>query len=360
MKIFQCDNCHHPVFFENTHCENCGMTLGFSPKDRNLYALEQTPEGWSLPKNNPSSYVFCSNHQHNACNWLVEAQAAQPFCIACQLNSVIPNLTKPGNLELWQSLEQAKHRLIYSLLRLELPVISKQVSAELGLQFQFLDEALVAPSEGAVMTGHDCGLITINLEEADPAKREQTRRQMGEHYRTLVGHFRHEVGHYYWDVLVARDEQELLAFRELFGDERLDYGEALKTHYQQSDDGSWRSQYVSFYAASHPWEDWAETWAHYFHLVDVLETAYSFGISAAPRELHSDNLDFKADFDPYLTGSLETILDKSVNLTFAVNSLNRSMGQPDLYPFVIAQPVKDKLHFIDRLINKNRGSNPLH
>lgn len=359
MKIFQCDHCHHPVFFENTHCENCGLALGFDPQNTELFTLTPAADGWTANNNPGTVFRFCSNQQHQACNWLIDSESQQPFCAACKLNSVIPALDQPNNLQLWQALENAKHRLTYSLLRLELPIISKAESPELGLEFQFLDEQLVPPSEGAVMTGHANGLITIKLEEANPATREQTRLQMGEHYRTLIGHFRHEVGHYYWDLLIAKDAELLTSFRKMFGDDRLNYSEALKTHYQKPNDGSWQSDFVSFYAASHPWEDWAETWAHYFHLVDVLETAYSFGITAAPVELKSDSLDLRADFDPYVEGSLDKILDQSVTLSFAVNSLNRSMGQPDLYPFVIAPPVKQKLQFIHHVINKSRNKDLL-
>jgi hypothetical protein len=89
----------------------------------------------------------------------------------------------------------------------------------------------------------------------------------------LLGHFRHEVGHYFWDRLVATDPHQLEEFRVLFGDDRQDYGEALKRHYDEGAPANWQDTYISMYATMHPWEDFAETWAHYLHIVDTLETA---------------------------------------------------------------------------------------
>jgi hypothetical protein len=198
------------------------------------------------------------------------------------------------------------------------------------------------------MTGHDNGLITINLAEADDSERERMRHQMGEPYRTLLGHFRHEVAHYYWDRLV-RDAPGIEAFRQLFGDEREDYGAALQRHYANGPPPDWQERFVSAYASTHPWEDWAETWAHYFHMVDTLETASAFGMRVRPRVTKGADLSAAIDFDPH-SANMDRIIDSWLPLTFAVNSINRSMGIADLYPFVLAPPVIVKLSFIhDRI-----------
>ena len=203
------------------------------------------------------------------------------------------------------------------------------------------------------MTGHDNGLITINLAEADDSERERMRRQMGEPYRTLLGHFRHEIAHYYWDRLV-RDAPGIEAFRQLFGDEREDYGAALQRHYANGPPPDWQERFVTTYASTHPWEDWAETWAHYFHMVDTLETASAFGMRVRPRVTKGADLSTAIDFDPH-SAALDRIVDSWLPLTFAVNSINRSMGIADLYPFVLAPPVIVKLSFIHERIHAAAG-----
>ncbi|WPP50076.1 zinc-binding metallopeptidase family protein [Catalinimonas niigatensis] len=241
-------------------------------------------------------------------------------------------------------MEAAKHRLVYSLLRLGLPLLSKDQQAETGLAFDFL-----ADQEKTVLTGHAQGLITLNIAEADDAERAKRRQAMGEPYRTLLGHFRHEVGHYYWDRLIA-NTNFLSAYRQLFGDEQQDYGEALKLHYQQGVPDDWAKQYISTYASAHSWEDWAETWAHYLHLIDTLETAHAFSLRVAPKVAQEDDsLSANIDRDPYTLKNFDEIIALWLPLTFAMNSINRSMGQPDLYPFVIPPPVIEKLRFVHQV-----------
>ena len=208
------------------------------------------------------------------------------------------------------------------------------------------------------MTGHDNGLITINLAEADDSERERQRHQMGEPYRTLLGHFRHEIAHYYWTRLVGNSNR-LQEFRDLFGDERKDYRDALQQHYANGPPPDWPTHYVTAYASSHPWEDFAETWAHYFHMVDTLETAHAFGLSVRPKVSKGSDFATKIDFDSH-HAEMERLIDAWLPLTFAVNSINRSMGQPDLYPFVLAPTVIAKLTFVhDRIrAQRDRGETP--
>ncbi|MGB6153719.1 MAG: putative zinc-binding metallopeptidase, partial [Pricia sp.] len=352
MKIFRCQKCENPLYFENTKCEVCGCRLGYCEKTSTLVTLiDSSNSGDVVYNNDGKSYRYCKNFVHKACNWIISDEEAGEFCSACALNRTIPNLQKRKNLREWRKLERAKHRLVYALLRFGLPVIDKDVAPEEGLAFDFLSDKNASGNVQPVRTGHLNGLITINIAEADNVHREYMRKQMAEPYRTLIGHFRHEVGHYYWERII-RDRPEILKkFRETFGDERADYGEALKKHYENGPPKHWRRRYISKYAASHPWEDWAETWAHYLHLVDILETAFYFGITTGEAFRDNSPLKMQADFDPYVDGRFGRLLKAFVPLTFALNSLNRSMGQNDIYPFVIPKKTIKKLRFVHRLLH---------
>jgi hypothetical protein len=248
-------------------------------------------------------------------------------------------------------IEVAKHRLVYSLLQMKLPLLSKLQDMEKGLSFNFLSEDEAVEK---VMTGHENGLITLNVSEADDDKRELSRKQMHEPYRTLLGHFRHEVGHYYWDRLI--DNSVFIdEYRQLFGDEREDYGQALQRHYNQGAPTNWNLNFISEYATSHPWEDWAETWAHYLHIMDTLETAGAFGISVAPRIADkNDNANASVKASPYQQPNFQRLLNMWIPITFAMNSMNRSMGNHDLYPFVIQPKVIEKMSFIHKVCMASR------
>jgi hypothetical protein len=267
---------------------------------------------------------------------------------------MIPDLSQAENLANWRKIQLAKHRLFYTLLRLQLPLKTKLEDSDHGLAFDFLAvPPNGAPPDEPIMTGHMNGLITINLAEADDSKRERQRHEMSEPYRTLLGHFRHEIAHYYWDVLVA-NSSSLDKFRQLFGDERQDYTAALQAHYASGPASNWAEHFVSAYASSHPWEDWAETWAHYFHMVDTLETASAFGMRVRPKVALRADLATTVDFDPH-SATMSRIIDSWLPLTFAVNSINRSMGSPDLYPFVLSPRAIVKLSFIHDRIHSASG-----
>jgi hypothetical protein len=256
-------------------------------------------------------------------------------------------------------IERAKHRLVYSLLKMKLPLQSKTVDPKNGLSFDFLADEK-KEGQPKVLTGHSEGLITINIAEADDIAREMARKAMDEVYRTVLGHFRHEVGHYYWDRLIDNTPY-LEQCRELFGDDRKDYGEALKEHYEKGSPPDWAEHFISAYATMHPWEDWAETWAHYLHIIDTLETASSFGVSIHPKIADSSSSIINADIrvDPYNVENFSEIIRLWLPLTFALNSLNRSMGLRDLYPFVISSKVTDKLSFIHTVCYETKQKNIL-
>jgi hypothetical protein len=348
MKLFECQNCGQPLYFENTKCESCGAPLGYLPREATVTALRPSGEQWLALANRNLPYRFCANAAHDVCNWLIPAHEPDQFCVACRHNRTIPNLSNQENLTRWRLIERAKRRLFYTLLKLRLPLDGGQNSN--ALTFDFLDPEAAAAGP-PVMTGHDNGVITLNVAEADDSERERQRGKMGELYRTLLGHFRHEIAHYYWDRLIA-DSRKLEAFRQIFGDERQDYAQALQTYYAQGAPPDWSEHFISAYASSHPWEDFAETWAHYFHMIDTLETAHAFGLVVRPKL--SKGMTARIDFDP-LHAELDRIIEGWLPLTFAVNSINRSMGVSDLYPFVLSPPVIGKLSFIHDCIREQAG-----
>jgi hypothetical protein len=259
-------------------------------------------------------------------------------------------LSVEGNGELWGRIEVAKRRVVSSLIALGLPIASRvDEDPQHGLAFDFIRPA--TPGD-VVITGHSQGVITLNVEEADDARREEIRAALHEPYRTLVGHFRHEVGHYYWYRLLAGSTR-LEGFRDIFGLESTDYDSALRTYQEQGPPADWRTTFISAYASSHPWEDWAETWAHYLHMVDALGTAASFGLKTTGSNLQFEPFTKEALYRPDASEGSEflTFLNACVKLTPMVNEFARSMGQPDFYPFALPRSVVSKLQFIHMLVS---------
>jgi hypothetical protein len=352
MKLFKCQHCGQMLYFRNRQCQNCGRRLGYDADSATLWSLDELDDGfWQAAAPGPTGLRFCANAAFDACNWLLPPDSATPYCAACTHNRTIPDLSDADNVEKWRKLEAAKHHLFYTLLRLDLPLATRAEDPREGLAFDFLAET---PGSGVkVLTGHDDGLITLNLDEADDAARERLRQEMGEPYRTLVGHFRHEIGHYFWDRLV-RDGERLAAFRDMFGDERADYNAALQNYYANGPAAFWAENFVSAYASAHPWEDFAETWAHYLHIVDTLEMGSAFGLHIHPGIEQSASHNVDLDLDPHQNIGIQRLVAAWLPLAFAVNSINRCMGQPDLYPFVLSPGIVAKLGFIDELVHDAR------
>lgn len=328
MRRFRCESCSTEVFFENDACGACGTALGFDPARRDMVALDDARR--------------CANYALGGCNWLADDGG---YCRACRHNRTIPDLSIAENVTLWRAFEDAKRRLFYGLIAFRLPLKTRAEDPAHGLAFDCIADVTLPNGDAKrAMTGHDNGVITIALAEADPARREQARTQFGEPYRTLLGHLRHEIGHYYWDVLVREHKERLPAFRALFGDERADYGEALKAHYAKGANADWCAQFISAYASSHPWEDFAESWAHYLHIVDTLETAQAFEVAVHTPLSPSGRA--RVPFNAYEEREIGRLLAVWTPLTLAINSLNRSMGQPDIYPFVLPAQAVLKFEFI--------------
>ena len=354
MRTYTCQ-CGNTLYFDNIRCLHCGAELGFDPEQLALISLQENEAGLLYsPIQHNKLYRKCENYRSaHVCNWLVAHDDAEPFCRACQLNSVIPDLSSAENQQRWLKLEKAKRRLLYTLISLQLPLTGFKSDPEHGLGFRFMEDIKeLDPFSDEIVTyekimiGHDAGIITINIIEADDSVREQIRENMNESYRTILGHFRHESGHYYWNRLIARSSW-LEPFRQLFGDERNDYKQSLEHYYLNGPTAGWMYQYISAYASAHPWEDWAETWAHYLHCIDILETAshHRVGIEGDTFVLRDENtLSWLQQHD------FNVLMQRLSRLMQTLNELNRSLGLPDPYPFELSARVIEKLEFIHQLV----------
>ena len=354
MRIFHCDHCSNPVFFENTFCERCRHALAYVPGLKQVVSLDPLGTSDAIEKlystpdrsANGRTYRLCNNYAtHNVCNWAVISDDSNPLCRSCRLTRIIPDITPIENRVAWYKMETAKRRVVYSLQEHNLPIESKAENPAGGLAFELLADV---PGDKHVLTGHDNGVITLNIAEADDVERERRRISLHEPYRTLLGHFRHEIGHYYWDRLVDKSPR-LDDYRRLFGDERRDYNNALKEHYEKGPGPNWNENYVSAYASVHPWEDWAETWAHYMHMTDTLETAAACGLSLRPDRKDEPVME-KPAMKPAARQTFVEIIDNWFPLTYALNSLNRGMGLADAYPFVLPPAAVEKLRFVHETI----------
>jgi hypothetical protein len=338
---FTCAVCGGRLGFENSVCVTCGTDQGFSMTRMAL-----------VPVPTDGSAAVCANLGLAACQWLVPAPGM--LCLSCRLTRTRPADEDLVGLGRFATVEGAKRRLVYQLLDLRLPVVPRTDDAD-GLAFD-----LLSSRDEPVTTGHADGIVTLDLAEGDDAQREAVRLEMGEAYRTVLGHLRHEVGHYYWQVLVEarspgsgwnRDPgsgrpwesgaDSVDRFRALFGDEREDYAAALRRHYGGPPDPSWNDRHVSAYATAHPWEDWAETFAHYLHITDTLQTAAAQGLTAGgPDPVDS----------PDRLETAQQLVDRWLPLAYALNEVSRSMGVGDLYPFVLSEVVIEKLAFVHGLV----------
>lgn len=330
MKRFHC-SCGQELFFDNSHCNHCGASLGFDAAQLALIAVTEQGDYLQAQTDPGLRFRRCQLHRQPVnCNWLIAADDPSIQCIACRLTRTIPDQSYVHNQKRWQVLETAKRRMIYGLLDLKLPFNQP----DHPLQFDFLEDQLSNPEHGfsQVLSGHAGGIITINAAEADGSYREATREAMNEPYRTLLGHFRHEIGHYFWQQISTTSAEA--NFLALFGDPQQDYPAALEHYYQHGPVENWQENFISAYASAHPLEDWAETWAHYLLMHETLETALAFQVIDAPND--------KVPFSTWLSEWLQLVL--------VLNALNRSIGNTDAYPFLISPGVEKKLQFVDQLV----------
>jgi len=351
MRTYSC-NCGNSLFYDNSQCLACGQQVGYCPQCRRIVTLLPLEGGGYQCGNSECGVLLakCANYfEHDVCNRCVVAdQPAGALCDCCRFNSTIPDLSVPGNLQKWYRLEAAKRRLFYDLKQLGLPYGTADDGVTPPLSFDFKADVIPKarlwrrmPKKETVYTGHAGGNITINIREADDVEREKLRVDLGEAQRTLIGHFRHEVGHYYWDMLVlGRREEECIA---AFGDHNNPtYSEALERHYSQGPPADWPQNFVSAYATMHPWEDFAECWALYLDMTSVLDTASHMGFER--------RIDLRR-------ARLDDMVVRYQELGIALNEMNRSLGLLDVVPEVIVAPVIDKLHFIHDLVAAGRAEN---
>ena len=339
MQQFRCAVCQQLLFFDNSTCLSCGSTLGYFADDQVLTALRPVDGGFERSDGAAGVFRHCANKLVARCNWMVAADDAGEMCSSCRLTSVRPNDAEKEWLPAFADAESAKRRLIHQLNRLGLPVIDRSIDSAGGVAFE-----LLSSRGNNVITGHDGGIITLDLSESDNAHREFVRQQLGEPYRTVLGHLRHEIGHYYWTTIVERDG-DLDTFRAMFGDERVSYEAALEQHYGGANT-DWSGTHVSQYATMHPWEDWAETFAHYLHIDAGLETAESIGLTVGEPARSVGRSAWTSNEPVAITAMMRSWL----GLTLGLNAISRSIGQGDLYPFVLSPTVVDKLDFVHRAV----------
>jgi hypothetical protein len=346
MRVFRCESCAALVYLDSAHCLRCQATLGYIAEERTLGAFVPNDDGslWRHA-NREQRWRHCENVATAcACNWMLRDDDPNAQCRSCRLTASIPDQSISENQQAWRDLESAKRNWLSAILDLHLPVRSQAEDPQRGLAFHFLRQL---DASRPVFTGHDAGDITINAIESDPVQRERCKLELHEPYRTLLGHVRHESGHYYWDLLV-RDSPLIEPYRALFGDERSDYAEALERHYRDGPAADWQSAYVSGYATMHPWEDWAETWAHYLHMMDLLGTAQSWDLNVGVFDAEAVQLP-KGEETP-LSAEFIALLRAWTPLTLVANSLNRSLGHADAYPFALAHGALRKMQFVHDLI----------
>ena len=335
MKSFQC-TCGNTLFFESSRCLACGLDVGYEP-------------GLGVIRRLDKKFRLCANGQrHAACNWLVPAGSGEAFCVSCRLNRTIPDLGNALNRHHWSLMEAAKRRLLHTLIGFQISLPTLAEDPLNGLAFDIVSTTL----DPAATTGHLSGVITVSLEEADDTWRQINRQQLGEASRTLLGHFRHESGHYLWYRCLSRldwDHPWRMAFREVFGNEALPYSEGLARHYQYGPPSDWQQNYISAYSASHPWEDWAESWAHYLQMVDGIETCEQLSIRAEPAAAQPGIIplpDVLGTRSAAEDASFHALLQRWISLVTTLNEISRSFGAPFLYPYVISPAVARKLRLV--------------
>src|ERR1700761_8123708 len=338
MRDFHCPNCGQRLTFENSACLACGSPLGFSLDEMALLVITTGDDADKAGFVSASEYELCANRHVAECNWLVPINQPRLLCVSCALTIERPNDADAAGLAMFAQAEAAKRRLVAELHELKLPIVGHDQDPDYGLAFRLLSSA-----HETVLTGHENGVITIDLAEGDDVHREQLRVEMDEPYRTLLGHFRHEIGHYYFYRLISPSADHRERFNELFGAPDADYQEALNRHYTEGAPEGWQETFVSSYATMHPAEDWAETFAHYLHIRDTLDTSAWCGFASA-----------SATFDRPALGpsAFRNIIEIWLPLSWSLNMVNRSMGHDDLYPFVLPVAVLGKMQFIHTVIDE--------
>ena len=336
--------CGFVVFFESHVCDRCGTALGFHSPSLEFLAIEDRATVVDGQR-----WVMCAQWDWG-CNWLLDERDESARCFSCRLDRRRPAPDDTMAMEKLGETGFAKRRLLVQLMELGLPIVPFY-EREGGLGFDLVSSR---SSNERVIIGHANGIITIDLAETLDDHRERLRVVLGEPYRTMLGHFRHEIGHYYQQVLVSEDPL-LSECRALFGDERASYADAIDRHYRLGPPDEWPASYISSYATMHPWEDFAECFAHYLHITGTLATAARGALRLdAARSAGVVPADIVPDTS-YADRSIEEMLEDWRWVSLLFNRINRSMGKDDLYPFTLVPPVVEKLAFIHRVVTGARA-----
>ena len=341
MIAFSCPRCRGFVTFEAMKCRWCKADYALHPPSETMVSVTDAEAAIEVD----GRIWRCCANRHWLCNWLVTEDAGTAHCLSCALVRRRPD---PDDTIAMEKLAEARtnlRRLVFQLTDLGLP-ITPHYEREGGLAFDLLSSY---SDNEKIMIGHANGVVTIDLVETLDDYRERLRVVLGEPYRTMLGHFRHEVGHYYQNVLVESGPL-IDECREIFGDERASYSDAIDRHYRLGAPEDWREHYISEYATMHPWEDFAECFAHYLHISDTLQTTASGDVVWHANPARGYPLEDIVPLVDYRTESAERMLwDWGRAATF-FNLINRSMGKTDLYPFELNAAVFTKLSFVHRVV----------
>ena len=334
MRRFPCDRCGQAVHFAAQQCPTCDGALGYDSETRSIRTLLPTAEPAMFTAWGSSRPLWRCLNTAWGCNWTLPAHTGATWCRSCALTRGRPDDERPAALDAWARAEAAKRRLVHQLDDLGLPVVARSDAIPGGLAFDFV----ALPGTGGI-TGHRDGVVTLDLAEVDDRYRDDLRRQLGERFRSVIGHLRHEIGHYYWTTLVQQPGREP-AVRRTFGDERVDYGDALAGHYAGATSWDVR-RFVSPYAASHPLEDWAETFAHYLHILDATGTAVAHGLLPDPAG---------AIAGPTATLDFSAVLAAWRSLHVALDAISEAVGSPAVFPVDPLDTVTAKLVVVHELV----------
>ncbi|TWT52364.1 putative zinc-binding metallopeptidase [Allorhodopirellula solitaria] len=330
MKTGTC-RCGRRIFFNNHSCLACEAILGRCDECRSLTSFTSHGEHAECDVCHTSVHA-CENQNFHVCRSYVSD--ADKLCQWCQFTAVTPDTSIPQQVSQWATMESAKRRLLLELHRLSLPPYVDNLTESHPLSFLFLADTVDEQgNEKRIITGHDQGVITINLAEADSVHRERTRVELGEPQRTLIGHMRHEVGHYIdWAWAMQVDPE---GYHALFGDpQAIDYSQAMDHHYQNGAPENWAENHVSAYATMHPWEDFAETANLYLDIMAIATTA---------------NDQDRAHFDLSPQADMPKLVNEILQIVVEASEYNCDLGLAPLLPEQLPPAVIEKLAYVHSL-----------
>ena len=333
MRRFTCESCAEEVAFDALRCASCSSPLGYVPAQQAVKVLHPAAGAVSFSISGDDAEFWRCPNSARGCNWVLPAGTGDIWCRSCGLTPGRPDETNPDALAAWSTAEAVKRRLVHQLDHLALPIDPRSDATPDGLAF---DLVYVPGQFGPA--GKVDEAVTLDLADADVQDVGAPPRRVHAPFRTLIGNLRHKVGHHYWHRLVGQSDH-VTPFRRLFGDERADYPAAIEPH-QAAVAHHWdASRFVTGRAESHPFEDWAETFAHYLHILDATDTAEAYRLPDGQCEMG------RPQSSPG-GGTFAEILRLWRPTAPAVNALAASLGLPAVYPFQLTGVVLQKFEFV--------------